>query len=155
MDAVNQREKLKSGNKTFSVNKQQIVKKWYLIDVKDKVLGRCATKIASILKGKTKINYTPHIDNGDYVAIINASKIKLTGKKWKKKIYYKHSGYPGGLSKMTAEEMIKKFPIRIVEKAIFGMLPHTKLGDQMRKKLFVYPNESHRHESQKPQILEV
>ncbi|WP_341266847.1 50S ribosomal protein L13 [Candidatus Phytoplasma fraxini] len=155
MDAVNQREKIKSENKTFSVNKKQVVQKWFLIDVKDKVLGRCATKIASILKGKSKINYTPHIDNGDYVAVINASKVKLTGDKWKKKIYYRHSGYPGGLSKINATEMMKKFPIRVVEKAVFGMLPHTKLGNQMRKKLFVYPNESHRHESQKPQILEV
>ncbi|AYJ01331.1 50S ribosomal protein L13 [Candidatus Phytoplasma ziziphi] len=154
-DTINQNEELKFNNKTFSVNKKQVVKKWYLVDVQGKVLGRCATKIASILKGKAKTHYTPNVDNGDYVAVINASKIHLTGKKWQKKVYYRHSGYPGGLFKITAGEMMKKFPTRVVEKAIFGMLPHTKLGNQMRKKLFVYPNESHRHESQKPKILEV
>ncbi|MGM1458837.1 MAG: 50S ribosomal protein L13 [Columbia Basin potato purple top phytoplasma] len=156
VDIINKKEKLKSdNNKTFSVNKEQVIKKWYLIDVEGKILGRCATKIASILKGKFKTHFTPNIDNGDYVAVINASKIKLTGQKWQKKFYYRHSGYPGGLSKRTASEMMQKFPTRVVEKAILGMLPHTKLGNQMRKKLFVYSNENHRHESQKPTILEV
>ncbi|MEZ0180450.1 50S ribosomal protein L13 ['Camptotheca acuminata' phytoplasma] len=149
------KENPKFNNKTFSFNQKEVVKKWYLVDVKGKTLGRCATIIASILKGKNKTSYTPNIDNGDYVAVINASKINLSGKKWKQKFYYKHSGYPGGLSKISALEMMQKFPTRVVEKAILGMLPHTKLGRQMRKKLFVYANETHRHESQKPQIVEV
>lgn len=154
VDVLNRKENSRFSNKTFSFNNKEVSKKWYLIDVEGKTLGRCATRIASILKGKNKSYFTPNIDNGDYVAVINASKVKLTGKKWKQKIYYKHSGYPGGLSKITALEMMQKFPTRILEKAVFGMLPNNPLGRKIRKKLFVYPNESHRHESQKPQILE-
>ncbi|TVY12307.1 50S ribosomal protein L13 [Candidatus Phytoplasma pini] len=142
-------------NKTLFMNNKSIKQKWYLIDVKGKTLGRFATKVASILKGKCKSSFTPNIDNGDFVIVVNAAHINLTGKKWKQKFYYRHSGYPGGLSKINAIDMIKKFPNRVVEKAIFGMIPHTKLGDHMRKKLFVYPNEFHKHESQKPKFLEV
>ncbi|MDV3198219.1 MAG: 50S ribosomal protein L13 [Vigna little leaf phytoplasma] len=142
-------------NRTLFANKVQITKKWYIVDAEGKTLGRLATKVASVLKGKNKIYYTPHIDNGDYVTVINASKVILTGKKWKQKVYYRHSGYPGGLTKISAIDLMRKFPTRIVEKAIFGMLPHTKLGRQIRKKLFVYADACHRHESQKPRILEV
>jgi large subunit ribosomal protein L13 len=142
-------------NLTLSINKQKTKKKWYLVNVEGKILGRIATKIASILKGKYKTSYTPNIDNGDYVTVINASKIKLTGRKWKTKSYYRHSGYPGGLTQIKAFELMKKFPTRILEKAIFGMLPHTKLGRQIRKKLFIYPGEFHKNSSQKPIILEV
>ncbi|MFB5029580.1 MAG: 50S ribosomal protein L13 [Candidatus Phytoplasma pruni] len=152
---VEQKQELKLNNKTISVNNQMATRKWYIVDAEGKTLGRLATKVASVLKGKGKTHYTPHIDNGDYVAVINASKIHLTGKKWEQKTYYRHSGYPGGLTKVMVFDMLKKSPTLIVEKAVFGMLPHTKLGRQMRKKLFVYANESHRHESQKPKVLEV
>ncbi|WCA22344.1 50S ribosomal protein L13 [Candidatus Phytoplasma oryzae] len=155
IDKNNKKNKLEVNNKTISINKQQMDRKWYIVDVQNKTLGRISTKIASILKGKLKTAYTPNIDNGDYVIVINASKIKLTGQKWKQKIYYKHSGYPGGLSKITALELIKKFPTRVLEKSVFGMLPHTKLGNQMRKKLFIYPNNVHNQKSQKTIILEV
>ncbi|KAB8122009.1 50S ribosomal protein L13 ['Cynodon dactylon' phytoplasma] len=144
-----------NSNKTISINKQKVSRKWYLIDVKNKILGRVSTKIASILKGKLKTSYTPNIDNGDYVIVINASQIRLTGKKWKQKNYYRHSGYPGGLKTVNALELMNKFPIRILEKSVFGMLPHTKLGNQMRKKLFVYPYESHKQKSQNITVLEV
>lgn len=152
---IDQKNNLQLNNRTFSINAQKIKRQWYIIDAEGKTLGRLATKVASVLKGKNKTHYTPHVDNGDYVTIINAAKINLTGKKWKQKTYYKHSGYPGGLTKIVAGDLIKKFPSRIVEKAIFGMLPHTKLGRQMRKKLFVYSDAYHRHASQKPKVLEV
>ncbi|WBL31650.1 50S ribosomal protein L13 [Candidatus Phytoplasma sacchari] len=139
----------------MSINKQRVDRKWYLVDVENKILGRVSTKIASILKGKFKTSYTPNIDNGDYVIVINASKVKLTGKKLKQKTYFRHSGYPGGLNKITALELMKKFPIRVLEKSVFGMLPHTKLGNQMRKKLFVYPNKLYDQKSQKITFLEV
>ncbi|MDV3196398.1 MAG: 50S ribosomal protein L13, partial [Candidatus Phytoplasma stylosanthis] len=112
---TNRKENFELNNKTFSFNEKEVKKKWFLVDVKDKILGRCATQIASMLKGKNKTFFTPNIDNGDYIVVINASKIKLTGKKWKKKVYYRHSGYPGGLFKITASEMMKKFPTRVVE----------------------------------------
>ncbi|CCP88334.1 50S ribosomal protein L13 [Candidatus Phytoplasma solani] len=141
--------------KTLMSNSSTVQRKWHLVDAKDKTLGRLATKVSSILKGKNKTNYTPHVDNGDYVIVINAAQIHLTGKKWSQKLYYKHSGYPGGLTKVNATEMMKKFPTRMVEKAILGMIPHTKLGSQIGKKLFVYPQADHNHQAQKPEILEV
>ncbi|MGZ3139974.1 50S ribosomal protein L13 [Candidatus Phytoplasma solani] len=141
--------------KTLMSNSSTVQRKWHLVDAKDKTLGRLATKVSSILKGKNKTNYTPHVDNGDYVIVINAAQIHLTGKKWFQKLYYKHSGYPGGLTKVNATEMMKKFPTRMVEKAILGMIPHTKLGSQIGKKLFVYPQADHNHQAQKPEILEV
>ncbi|CAM11830.1 50S ribosomal protein L13 [Candidatus Phytoplasma australiense] len=144
-----------NNQKTLMANNAVIVRKWYLVDAKDKTLGRLATQVATILKGKHKTNYTPHVDNGDYVIVINASHIKLTGKKWSQKVYYKHSGYPGGLTGVVASDLMRKFPTRIVEKAILGMIPHTKLGSQIGKKLFVYSQENHSHQAQKPEILEV
>ncbi|MBS2126518.1 50S ribosomal protein L13 ['Fragaria x ananassa' phyllody phytoplasma] len=144
-----------NSHKTLMANNSTITRKWYLVDAKGKTLGRLATQVAAILKGKNKTHYTPHVDNGDYVIVINASQIHLTGKKWAQKKYYKHSGYPGGLTKVIASEMMRKFPIRMVEKAILGMIPHTKLGAQIGKKLFVYPQANHNHQAQKPEILKV
>jgi large subunit ribosomal protein L13 len=141
--------------KTFMANESTITRKWYVVDAKDKTLGRLSTEVASVLKGKHKPTYTPHVDNGDYVIVVNAEKIKLTGKKWDKKLYYSHSGYSGGLKSTTAKEVMAKFPTRMVEKAIIGMLPHTKLGSQMAKKLFVYAGPEHKHVAQRPESLEV
>ncbi len=136
-------------------NESTITRKWYVVDAKDKTLGRLSTEVASVLKGKHKPTYTPHVDNGDYVIVVNAEKIKLTGKKWDKKLYYSHSGYSGGLKSTPAKEVMAKFPTRMVEKAIIGMLPHTKLGSQMAKKLFVYAGPEHKHIAQRPESLEV
>ena len=122
---------------------------------KDIVLGRLATKAASMLRGKHKATYTPHIDCGDYIIITNASKVKLTGDKLNKKLYYNHSGYTGGLRTRTAKEMISKYPVEMVETAIKGMLPNGRLGRQMYKKLFVYEGETHPHMAQKPVVVEV
>lgn len=141
--------------KTFMANNQTITRKWFVVDAEDKTLGRLATEVASVLKGKHKPTYTPHVDSGDYVIVINAEKIKLTGKKWDQKLYYKHSGYSGGLSSRTAKETMERFPTRMVEKAVQGMLPHTKLGRAMAKKLFVYAGAEHKHEAQQPERLEV
>jgi large subunit ribosomal protein L13 len=128
---------------------------WFVVDATDKTLGRLATVVASVLKGKHKPTYTPHVDTGDYVIIINAEKIQLTGKKWDQKLYYKHSGYNGGLTSRTARETMDKFPTRMVEKAVQGMLPHTKLGRAQAKKLFVYAGSEHKHSAQQPKELEV
>lgn len=130
-------------------------KKWYLVDASGKTLGRLATFVASILKGKAKVNYTPNVDCGDYVVIINSAKIQLTGKKWTDKIYYHHTDYPGGLKAIAARDVHAKDQTKLVEKAILGMLPKTRLGRQVGKKLFVYAEDKHRHESQKPTVLEV
>ena len=139
--------------KTYMANKNNVKRKWFLVNAEGKTLGRLSTEIASLLKGKHKPAYTPHVDMGDYVVVINADKIVLTGKKWDQKLYYRHSGYNGGLSSRTARETLKKFPTRIVEKSILGMLPHTKLGRSMGKKLFVYEGSEHKHEAQKPKVL--
>lgn len=141
--------------KTFMANNQTIQRKWFVVDAEDKTLGRLATEVASVLKGKHKPTYTPHVDSGDYVIVVNAEKIKLTGKKWDQKLYYKHSGYSGGLTSRTAKETMEKFPTRMVEKAVQGMLPHTKLGRAMAKKLFVYAGSEHKHDAQQPERLEV
>ena len=141
--------------KTFMANAQTITRKWYVVDAEGKTLGRLATEVATVLKGKHKPTYTPHVDNGDYVIVVNAEKIILTGKKWDKKMYYSHSGYSGGLKSTAAKDVMAKFPTRMVEKAIKGMLPHTRLGDQIAKKLFVYEGPEHKHIAQKPEKLEV
>ncbi len=141
--------------KTFMANAQTIERKWFVVDAENKTLGRLATVVASVLKGKHKPTYTPHVDSGDYVVIINAEKIKLTGRKWDQKLYYSHSGYNGGLSSTAAKDVMKKFPTRMVEKAVKGMLPHTKLGAQMARKLFVYAGPEHKHSAQQPESLEV
>ena len=137
-------------NTTFMANNQTIQHSWYVVDAAGLTLGRLATVVASLLKGKHKPTYTPHVNCGDNVIVINADKIKLTGNKWDDKLYRSHSDYSGGLRTMTANEVMTKFPTRIVEKAIYGMLPHTKLGDKMRKQLYVYASAEHPHAAQKP-----
>ena len=141
--------------KSYMQKKETVERNWYVIDATDIVLGRLATKAASMLRGKHKATYTPHIDCGDYIIITNASKVKLTGDKLNKKLYYNHSGYTGGLRTRTAKEMISKYPVEMVETAIKGMLPNGRLGRQMYKKLFVYEGETHPHMAQKPEVLEV
>ena len=140
---------------TYMQKKEEVSRKWYVIDATDVVLGRLASKTAHILRGKHKPTYTPHIDCGDYVIIVNASKVALTGDKLDKKIYYNHSGYTGGLRERTARVMKEKYPAEMVERAVKGMLPHNRLGRAMAKKLFVYQGETHPHMAQKPEVLEV
>ncbi len=140
---------------TFMQKKENVERKWYLIDAEGETLGRLATKAATILRGKHKVTYTPHVDTGDYVIVINASKIKLTGKKLEDKMYYNHSGFPGGLRERTAKEMIEKYPEEMVERAIKGMLPHGRLGRAMGKKLFVYRDSEHEQQAQKPEKISV
>ena len=128
-------------------------RKWYVIDATDLVLGRMSVAIATVLKGKHKPTYTPHIDGGDYVIVVNADKIKVTGKKLDQKIYYHHSDYVGGMKETTLKEMLNKHPERVVEYAVKGMLPKGPLGRQMYKKLFVYVGPDHKHAAQKPETL--
>lgn len=141
--------------KTFMQKKENVERKWYVIDADGLTLGRLATKAATILRGKHKVTYTPHVDCGDYVIIINASKVNLTGNKLEDKMYYNHSGYPGGLRERNAKTMIEKYPEEMVERAVKGMLPHNSLGRSMGKKLFVYADSDHKHEAQKPESLKI
>ena len=141
--------------KSFIQRKEDIVRSWYVIDAKDESLGRVATKAAHILRGKHKVTYTPNIDCGDYVIVLNAAKVNLTGNKLEDKKYYNHSRYAGGMRVRTAKEMKEKYPEEMMERAIKGMLPKGRLGRQMYKKLFVYAGENHKHEAQKPEVLEV
>jgi large subunit ribosomal protein L13 len=136
--------------KTFMANNQTVQHAWYVVDANGLTLGRLATQVAILLRGKHKPTYTPHVNCGDNVIVINADKIKLTGNKWDDKLYRKHSEYTGGLRTLTAKEVMTKYPTRMVEEAIYGMLPHTKLGDQMRKQLYVYAGSEHPHTAQKP-----
>ncbi|MBR2891894.1 MAG: 50S ribosomal protein L13 [Bacilli bacterium] len=138
---------------TFMQTNESVERKWYIVDAQDLVLGRMATDVAVVLKGKHKPTFTPHIDGGDYVIIVNAEKVALTGNKWSQKKYYHHSGYAGGLSTRTATEMLDKQPQKIVEKAIRGMLPKGKNGDDMYRRLFVYVGPNHPHAAQKPESL--
>ena len=141
--------------KSYMQKKETVERNWYVIDATDIALGRLATKAATMLRGKHKATYTPHIDCGDYIIITNASKVKLTGDKLNKKLYYNHSGYTGGLRTRTAKEMVSKYPVEMVETAIRGMLPNGRLGRQMYKKLFVYEGETHPHMAQKPTVIEL
>ena len=141
--------------KSFMQKKESVSRDWYVIDAADIPLGRLAVMAATMLRGKHKATYTPHIDCGDYIIITNASKVKLTGDKLNKKLYYNHSGYTGGLRTRTAKEMVSKYPVEMVETAIRGMLPNGRLGRQMYKKLFVYEGETHPHMAQKPVVVEV
>ena len=140
---------------SYMQKKETVERKWYVIDATDLTLGRLASRVATILRGKHKATYTPHIDCGDYVIITNASKVNLTGNKLDKKMYYNHYRYVGGLRTRTAREMIERYPVEMVERAIKGMLPHNRLGRSMYKKLFVYEGETHPHMAQKPEVLEV
>jgi len=141
--------------KTVSANKATVDKEWVIIDAEGKVLGRLATVVASTLRGKHKTNYTPHVDCGDNVIVINAEKIDLTGKKWSDKVYIRHTGFPGGQRFTTAEAMLKKNPIGLIEKAVKGMLPRNRLGSALYRNLHVYAGNVHPHEAQKPKQIEL
>lgn len=141
--------------KTFMQRKEDVTRNWYVIDAKDIALGRVASKAAVMLRGKHKATYTPHIDCGDYIIIINASEVLLTGNKLDQKIYYDHSRYVGGLRERTAKTMKKDYPVEMVERAVKGMLPKNRLGRQMYKKLFVYAGSEHPHAAQQPKLIEV
>ncbi len=141
--------------KTFMQKKENVERKWYVIDAEGQNLGRVATKAATLLRGKHKVIFTPHVDCGDYVIVINAAKVNLTGNKLEDKKYYNHSGYPGGLRERTAKVMIEKYPEEMLERAIKGMLPHNRLGRKMGTKLFVYAGSEHKHGAQKPEKIEL
>ena len=140
---------------SYMQKKETVERKWYVIDAQDSTLGRIASKAAVMLRGKHKPTYTPHIDCGDYIIIINADKVNLTGNKLSDKIYYNHSMYTGGLRERTAKEMKEKYPVEMVERAVVGMLPHNRLGRSMAKKLFVYVGNEHPHAAQKPEKVEM
>ena len=140
---------------TTIINKKSADKKWYVIDAEGQVLGRLASVCASYLRGKNKPTFTPHVDMGDNIIVINADKVVLTANKEKDKIYYRHSGYPGGLKTINASNLRMKKPIALVEKAVKGMIPHTKLGAKQFKNLFVYAGSEHKHQAQQPVKLEV
>lgn len=139
--------------RTVSVSAEMADRKWYVIDAENQVVGRLCAKVAAILRGKTKPSYTPHADTGDYVIVINADKVRFTGKKWMQKEYKDHSLYPGGLRLTTAEAMLEKDSRRIIERGVKGMLPKNTLGRQMQRKLFVYSGDTHPHAAQKPEVL--
>lgn len=141
--------------RTYVPTTEKIEKKWYIIDAKDKVLGRVASRVAAILRGKHKTDYTPFMDVGDNIIIINADKIRLTGLKAQKKVYYRHSGYPGGIKATPFLEAMKKDPTFALRNAIKGMLPHNKLGRKLLKHVRIYAGEQHPHEAQKPEKLEI
>ncbi len=141
--------------KTVSANKNTVNKEWVLVDADGQTLGRLASKIASMIRGKHKTNFTPHVDCGDNVVVINAKKIILTGKKWNDKIYIRHTGYPGGQRMLTANELFAKDPIRLVEKAVKGMLPKNKLGSALFRNLYVYSGSEHSQQAQNPKSIQV
>ena len=140
--------------KTFMASPATIDRKWYVVDAEGKTLVRLASEVAKVLRGKNKAIFTPHIDTGDYVIVINAEKVKVTGRKLDQKIYYHHSEYIGGMKETTLREMMNKHPERVIEFAVKGMLPKGPLGRQMYKKLFVYAGSDHKHAAQKPETLE-
>ncbi|XFA98245.1 50S ribosomal protein L13 [Candidatus Izemoplasma sp. B36] len=141
--------------KTFMANENNIERVWFVVDAAGKRLGRLSTEVATVLRGKHKPTFTPHVDCGDYVIVVNADKIELTGDKWNKKKYYTHSNYPGGLKEKTAKVLMQEKPTRMVELAVKGMLPKGKLGNQMYKKLFVYAGSEHKHMAQKLVVMEL
>ncbi len=140
--------------KTVSAREQDIQREWFVVDAQGQTLGRLATRVATVLRGKHKPNYTPHVDCGDHVIIVNAEKIHTTGQKLNQKKYYRHSGYPGGLKEITLRDQLQKFPNRVLESAIRGMLPKNTLGRRMFKKLKVYAGPEHPHQAQQPKPLE-
>ena len=140
---------------TYMQKKEEVVRNWYVVDAEGLTLGRLATKVATVLRGKHKVTYTPRVDCGDFVIVVNADKVVLTGDKLDKKVYYDHSGYTGGLRERTARVMKEKYPVEMVERAVKGMLPNGRLGRQMYKKLFVYAGETHPHAAQQPVELKV
>lgn len=139
--------------KTYMANPDKIERKWYVVDADGQTLGRLASEVAKVLRGKNKPVYTPHIDTGDYVIVVNAEKIKVTGKKLDQKVYYRHSDYVGGMKETTLREMLAKKPEKVIELAVKGMLPKGPLGRSMIKKLHVYAGPEHNHAAQKPEVL--
>jgi large subunit ribosomal protein L13 len=141
--------------KTYQAKKEEVDHRWYLVNGEGKVLGRLAATLAKVLRGKHKPTYTPHVDTGDFVVVINAGKVSLTGRKLKNKTYYRYTGYPGGLKEMTAEKLLTKKPTEMIRMAVKGMLPKNSLGRQMLRKLKVYAGPNHPHGAQKPVPLEI
>jgi len=139
--------------KTESIKHSEIVRNWYVVDAKDKTLGRLASGIAQILRGKNKVNYTPHMDMSDFIIVVNAEKVILTGNKADSKEYWRHTGYPGGQKSVSYKQMIESYPDRVINNAVKGMLPHNKLGRKLLKHLKVYSGENHPHEAQNPEKL--
>ena len=139
--------------KTESIKSSEIVRNWYLVDAKDKTLGRLASNIAQILRGKNKVNFTPHMDMSDFIVVINAEKVVLTGNKEDSKEYWRHTGYPGGQKTVSYKQMLDTHPDRVINNAVKGMLPHNKLGRKLLKHLKVYKGENHPHKAQNPQEL--
>jgi large subunit ribosomal protein L13 len=142
-------------DRTYAPKAKEIAHQWFVVDASDKILGRLAGEIARILKGKHKPMYAPYADVGDYVIVINADKLKVTGRKAEQKIYYRHTGYPGGIRSAPYSKLMAEHPERILRKAVWGMLPHNTLGRKMFKKLRVYAGDEHRHEAQKPVVLDI
>lgn len=140
---------------TYMAKAKDVESAWYVVDAEGQTLGRLASEVATIIRGKHKPTFTPHVDTGDYVVVINAEKIVLTGNKWQEKKYYRHSGYPGGLKETTAQQMLAKRPERIIELAVYGMLPKNRLGEKMKHKLKVYAGAEHPHQAQNPQVWEL
>jgi large subunit ribosomal protein L13 len=141
--------------RTLSIRKEDVTRKWYVIDAENLVLGRLASEVAKILRGKHKPFFTPHVDTGDFVIVVNAEKVTLTGKKWQQKTYRWHTGYPGGFRETVAEKMRQQHPERIIELAVRGMLPKSKLGAAMIRKLKVYASSTHPHTAQRPEPLQL
>jgi len=141
--------------RTYMAKAGEVPRKWYLIDANGKTLGRVATEVARILRGKHKAIYTPHVDTGDHVIVINAAKVKVTGKKYTDKLYYRHTGYPGGIKVTNFADLLRRKPQQVIEKAVWGMLPHNRLGRRVFKKLRVYPGPDHPHAAQKPEVWEI
>lgn len=141
--------------KTYSAKAHEVKRDWYIVDASDKVLGRLATEIARRLRGKHKAEYTPHVDTGDYIIVTNAEKVTVTGQKFKDKMYYHHTGFPGGIKSMTFEKLQQKHPVRIIERAVKGMLPRNPLGREMYRKLKIYVGADHPHAAQQPKQLEI
>ena len=139
--------------KSFMASPATIERKWYVVDATDKTLGRLASEVAKVLRGKNKPIFTPHIDTGDYVIVVNAEKVQVTGKKLDQKVYYHHSDYVGGMKETTLREMMAKKPEKVIELAVKGMLPKGPLGREMYKKLYVYAGPDHKHQAQKPEVL--
>lgn len=141
--------------KTFSAKAHEVKRDWYIIDANEKVLGRLASEIALRLRGKHKAEYTPHVDTGDYIIVTNADKVRVTGRKFKRKIYYRHTGYVGGIKEISFDKLQDKHPERVIEIAVKGMLPKNPLGREMYRKLKIYTGTEHPHSAQQPKILEI
>ncbi|ACX67924.1 50S ribosomal protein L13 [Paenibacillus lautus] len=140
---------------TYMAKPNEVERKWYIVDAEGKTLGRLASEVAALIRGKHKPQFTPHVDTGDFVVVINAEKIHLTGKKMENKKYYRHSLHPGGLKVTSAQDLIAKFPERVIESAVHGMLPKTRMGEKMKLRLKAYAGTAHPHEAQKPEVYEL